>query len=208
MSPTPPHRPSSARTRPRSTTSRPPTARRPGRIRRPGSPTPWSAAASAPASPSWSCCRPRTARSRTARSAPWTCPPPSVCPTAPRGPRAASPASCRRSRAWSSTRPTACSTPPGTDPGSGGTKVSADVEGLTLLTESDGDGYLLASSQGDNTFAAYDRELEDAGEYEGGFRVAAANDTLDGSEECDGGAVLNASLGSKYPNGLCASAFP
>ncbi|MEU6759153.1 phytase [Streptomyces sp. NPDC046685] len=91
---------------------------------------------------------------------------------------------------------------PGADPGFGGTKISADVEGLTLLTESDGDGYILASSQGDNTFAAYDRELEDANEYEGGFRVTAANDTLDGSEECDGAAVLNAPLGSKYPNGL------
>ncbi|MGA5194255.1 phytase [Streptomyces exfoliatus] len=91
---------------------------------------------------------------------------------------------------------------PGADPGYGGTKISADVEGLTLLTESDGDGYLLASSQGDNTFAAYDRELEDANEYEGGFRVAPVNSTLDGSEECDGAAVLNAPLGDRYPNGL------
>ncbi|MER6478080.1 phytase [Streptomyces filamentosus] len=91
---------------------------------------------------------------------------------------------------------------PGADPGFGGTRISSDVEGLTLLTEPDGDGYVLASSQGDNTFAAYDRELEDANEYEGGFRVAAADDTLDGSEECDGAAVLNAPLGSKYPNGL------
>ncbi|MFF9472393.1 phytase [Streptomyces roseolus] len=91
---------------------------------------------------------------------------------------------------------------PGADPGFGGTKISADVEGLTLLTEPDGDGYVLASSQGDNTFAAYDRELEDANEYEGGFRVTAVNDALDGSEECDGAAVLNAPLGSQYPNGL------
>ncbi|MFI7325658.1 phytase [Streptomyces rubiginosohelvolus] len=91
---------------------------------------------------------------------------------------------------------------PGADPGFGGTKISSDVEGLTLLTEPDGDGYVLASSQGDDTFAAYDREVEDANEYEGGFRVGAANDTLDGSEECDGAAVLNAPLGSKYPNGL------
>ncbi|MFC9734226.1 phytase [Streptomyces roseolus] len=90
----------------------------------------------------------------------------------------------------------------GADPGFGGTKISSDVEGLTLLTEPDGDGYVLASSQGDNTFAAYDRELEDANEYEGGFRVVAADDTLDGSEECDGAAVLNAPLGSKYPHGL------
>lgn len=91
---------------------------------------------------------------------------------------------------------------PGADPGFGGTKVSADVEGLTLVTESDGDGYLLASSQGDDTFAAYDREVGDDNEYEGGFRVAPAHDALDGSEECDGAAALNAPLGAKYPNGL------
>ncbi|MGA4800316.1 MULTISPECIES: phytase [Streptomyces] len=91
----------------------------------------------------------------------------------------------------------------GADPGFGGTRLSADVEGLTLLTEADGDGYLLASSQGDDTFALYDRELEDANEYEGGFRVTASADgSVDGSEECDGAAVLNAPLGSKYPNGL------
>ncbi|MFC6066664.1 phytase [Streptomyces ochraceiscleroticus] len=91
---------------------------------------------------------------------------------------------------------------PGADPGYGGTRLTADVEGLTLLTEDDGDGYLLASSQGDNTFAAYDREPGDDNEYEGGFRVTAASASLDGSEECDGAAVLNAPLGTKYPHGL------
>jgi 3-phytase len=91
---------------------------------------------------------------------------------------------------------------PGADPGYGGKHLSADVEGLTLLTEDDGDGYVLASGQGDNSFALYDRELEDDNEYEGGFRVTAASPALDGSEECDGAAVLNAPLGRKYPNGL------
>ncbi|RSN26201.1 hydrolase [Amycolatopsis sp. WAC 01416] len=91
---------------------------------------------------------------------------------------------------------------PGPNPGYGGTRLSADVEGLTLLKQKDGDGYLLASSQGDNTFAAYDRELGDDNEYEGGFRVTAASATLDGTEESDGAAVLNEPLGSKYPNGL------
>ncbi|MFG2334389.1 phytase [Streptomyces sp. NPDC048604] len=90
----------------------------------------------------------------------------------------------------------------GADPGFGGTKLSADVEGLTLVTEPGGDGYLLASSQGDDTFVAYDRELSDDNEYEGGFRVAAAGPALDGSEECDGAAALNAPLGARYPNGL------
>ncbi|MFJ5999031.1 phytase [Streptomyces sp. NPDC092370] len=90
----------------------------------------------------------------------------------------------------------------GADPGFGGERLSADVEGLTLFQEPDGDGYLFASSQGDDTFALYDREVSESNEYEGGFRVGAASATLDGSEECDGAAVLNAPLGSRYPNGL------
>lgn len=90
----------------------------------------------------------------------------------------------------------------GADPGYGGKRITADVEGLTLVHEKDGDGYLLASSQGDNTFAAYDRELSDRNEYEGGFRVTPAGGALDGSEECDGAAALNEPLGSKYPHGL------
>ncbi|MEV0241626.1 phytase [Streptomyces sp. NPDC050674] len=91
---------------------------------------------------------------------------------------------------------------PGADPGFGGERLSADVEGLTLFREPDGDGYLFVSSQGDDTFALYDREVSEKNEYEGGFRVGAASATLDGSEECDGAAVLNAPLGHRYPNGL------
>ncbi|MFD8236190.1 phytase [Streptomyces sp. NPDC059696] len=90
----------------------------------------------------------------------------------------------------------------GTDPGYGGARLSADVEGLTLLQEKDGDGYLFASSQGDDTFALYDREVSEDNEYEGGFRVGAASASLDGAQECDGAAVLNAPLGSRFPNGL------
>ncbi|MDG4858139.1 phytase [Streptomyces sp. T-3] len=91
---------------------------------------------------------------------------------------------------------------PGADPGYGGKRLKADVEGLTLLQEPDGDGYLFASSQGDNTFALYDRETGERNEYEGGFRITAANEVLDGSEECDGAAVLNTPLGSRFPRGL------
>ncbi|WP_018533815.1 MULTISPECIES: phytase [unclassified Streptomyces] len=90
----------------------------------------------------------------------------------------------------------------GADPGFGGKHLTADVEGLTLVTERDGDGLLLASSQGDDTFAAYDREVSDGNAYEGGFRVTPASATLDGSEECDGAAALNAPLGRRYPHGL------
>ncbi|MFE6775305.1 phytase [Streptomyces sp. NPDC057702] len=91
---------------------------------------------------------------------------------------------------------------PGADPGFGGKRLAADVEGLTLLREDGDDGYLLASSQGDDTFAAYDREPADHNAYQGGFRVTAASAALDGSQECDGAAVLNEPLGRRYPNGL------
>ncbi|MEI5526036.1 phytase [Streptomyces brasiliscabiei] len=91
---------------------------------------------------------------------------------------------------------------PGADPGYGGKRLSADVEGLTLYQERGGDGYLLASSQGDDTFALYDREVGEGNEYEGGFRIGAASPVLDSVEECDGAAVLNAPLGHRYPRGL------
>lgn len=90
----------------------------------------------------------------------------------------------------------------GADPGVGGKRITADVEGLTIYREDDGEGYLLASSQGDNTFVAYEREGDN--DYVGNFRVApaAGAGAIDGSEECDGAAVLNAPLGDDYPDGL------
>ena len=71
--------------------------------------------------------------------------------------------------------------------------VAADIEGLTIYYGEDGNGYLLASSQGDNTFAIYDR--------------AGANSYLDsfaieGVEESDGADVTNVPLGDDYPAGL------
>jgi 3-phytase len=87
----------------------------------------------------------------------------------------------------------------GADPGYGGHHVSADVEGLTIFDDGDGEGYLLASSQGDNTFVAYDREGSNP--YLTNFRVAPGS-AVDGSEECDGAMVSSASFGSAYPDGL------
>ncbi|MFD3541431.1 phytase [Streptomyces sp. NPDC058662] len=90
----------------------------------------------------------------------------------------------------------------GADPGYGGKRLAADVEGLTLFQERDGDGYLMASGQGDDSFVLYDREVDEHNEYEGGFRIGAATPVLDGVQECDGAAVLNAPLGDRYPRGL------
>ncbi|MFB4283570.1 phytase [Nonomuraea sp. MTCD27] len=88
---------------------------------------------------------------------------------------------------------------PGQDRGYGGDHLSADAEGLTIFEDGDdGEGYLLASSQGDDTFAVYDREDND---HLAQFRVAAGTRT-DGAEVSDGAMVTSASLGSAFPEGL------
>ncbi|WP_043636921.1 phytase [Nonomuraea candida] len=87
---------------------------------------------------------------------------------------------------------------PGADPGYGGAHLSADAEGLTIYYRDDGRGYLLASSQGDDTFAVYRRESGNA--YLGQFRIGAGNG-IDGAEHSDGTAVLNVPLGD-FEEGL------
>ncbi|WP_396452537.1 phytase [Actinomadura sp.] len=88
--------------------------------------------------------------------------------------------------------------PTGPDPGVGGEHITADAEGLTIYRQDGGDGYLIASSQGDNTFVVYDRE--DPTHYIGRFRVAPGT-TVDGSEVCDGAMVTSAPVG-RFRNGL------
>ncbi|GGD69947.1 phytase [Lacimicrobium alkaliphilum] len=73
-----------------------------------------------------------------------------------------------------------------------------DVEGLTLYNAGDGKGYILASSQGNNTFALYDRE--DQNDFVDSFTVAGGD--IDAVEETDGLMVVNVNLGAKYPQGL------
>ncbi|MEV0585307.1 phytase [Nonomuraea sp. NPDC050310] len=87
---------------------------------------------------------------------------------------------------------------PGADPGYGGSHLSADAEGLTIYYRANGRGYLLASSQGDNTFAVYRRESGNA--YLGQFRVGAGAG-IDSVEHSDGSMVLNVPLG-EFESGL------
>ncbi|GIH95534.1 phytase [Planobispora siamensis] len=87
----------------------------------------------------------------------------------------------------------------GADPGFGGTHLTADAEGLTIYHRSGGKGYLLASSQGDSTFAVYRREGANA--YLGQFRVGA-DDGIDAAEHSDGAMVMNVPLGEKFDEGL------
>ena len=88
-------------------------------------------------------------------------------------------------------------TPTGPPPPEAGTHLSADAEGLTIAY-----GHrrtLLASSQGDSTYARYD--ITRGGlRYRSGFEVADGQ--VDSVEHSDGAAITTTPLGRTYPNGL------
>jgi 3-phytase len=86
----------------------------------------------------------------------------------------------------------------GSDPGFGGKYLTADVEGLQVVAQRHGPTLLIASSQGDNTFAAYDRN---GTRYRGGFAVVDGPQ-VDGSSDCDGVAIAPVNLGPAWPGGL------
>lgn len=75
--------------------------------------------------------------------------------------------------------------------------LKADMEGLALSYSRQG-GYLIASSQGNNSFAVFSRMGNNT--YLGSFVVA--NGVIDGVAETDGIEVLNLPLGNRFPNGL------
>ncbi|MEU5873931.1 phytase [Glycomyces sp. NPDC047369] len=85
----------------------------------------------------------------------------------------------------------------GPDPGYGGDVLRTDIEGLTIYSTGRGTGYLLASSQGDNTYAVYD--LRGSNEYLGSFAVSSG--AVDSTQHSDGADVVNVSLPG-YPGGL------
>lgn len=94
-----------------------------------------------------------------------------------------------------------------------GSNLAADVEGLTIYYAADGKGYLLASSQGDSTYAVFTREGNN--NYLGNFAIGASGNIdmaasgevsspilADSVEESDGADVINVPLGSQFPYGL------
>ncbi|KKB73507.1 MULTISPECIES: phytase [Bacillus] len=80
-----------------------------------------------------------------------------------------------------------------------GRHLTADIEGLTIYYGADGTGYLLASSQGDNRYAIYDRQGDH--KYIGAFTIADGK-AIDGTSDTDGIDVLGFGLGKKYPYGI------
>ena len=89
-------------------------------------------------------------------------------------------------------------TPTAPAPPEAGTHLSADAEGLTIAYGPR--RTLLASSQGDSTFARY-AITRDGLRYTSGFEVADGPAT-DSVEHSDGAAVVTTPLGRAYPNGL------
>jgi 3-phytase len=81
--------------------------------------------------------------------------------------------------------------------GSGG-RLVADVEGLALYYAGREEGYLIASSQGNDTFVVYERSGKNA--YVGRFRIVAG--AVDGVSDTDGIEVVASALGPDFPRGL------
>jgi len=101
----------------------------------------------------------------------------------------------------------------GADPANGQTRkaiarvadnpaLKDDLEGVGLYAQAGGKGYLVLSSQGNNSYAVFRREGDNA--YVGSFAVTADGaSSIDGISETDGLDVTSASLGA----GLEAGAF-
>ena len=80
-------------------------------------------------------------------------------------------------------------------------RLTADVEGLDIYRTAQGRAILVASSQGDYTFAFYD--LDDGDRYLGSVRVADdPTSGIDGAEETDGLAVSAVNLGPGFEQGV------
>jgi 3-phytase len=82
--------------------------------------------------------------------------------------------------------------------GEGG-HLTADVEGLAIYDGPNRGGYLIASSQGSDEFAVYERTEDNA--YIGSFKIGAGNG-IDAVTGTDGLEVTSVSMGPDYPGGL------
>ena len=79
--------------------------------------------------------------------------------------------------------------------------LAADVEGLSIYYAAGGGGYLLASSQGNSTFAVYQRAAPHA--YIASFQVGANSALgIDAVSGTDGIDVTNRGLGGAFPGGV------
>jgi len=79
-----------------------------------------------------------------------------------------------------------------------GGHLTADSEGISLVDEGSGAGYIIASSQGSNSYTVYDRAAPYA--FKGTFVIG--DGAIDGVAETDGLDVTAANLGPAFPGGV------
>lgn len=81
--------------------------------------------------------------------------------------------------------------------------LMADMEGIGLYRKPGGKGYLVVSSQGNDSYALFRREGDNA--YVGSFAIGADGAKgIDGVSETDGLDVTSLAAGGDYPDGLLA----
>jgi 3-phytase len=74
-----------------------------------------------------------------------------------------------------------------------------DIEGMTIYYEQNGKGFLIVSSQGNNSFAVYERETPNF--YLGSF-VIVDGEQIDGVSETDGIDITAYPMGPDFPLGF------
>lgn len=78
--------------------------------------------------------------------------------------------------------------------------LTADVEGVSIYYGPNGSGYIIASNQGADNYAVYERQGDN--KFLGLLHVVADAATgIDGASETDGLDVTSANLGPAYPHG-------
>lgn len=77
-------------------------------------------------------------------------------------------------------------------------RLKADIEGLTIYYMANGDGYLFASSQGNNSYAIYERKGQN--QYLGSFKIRAS-ENIGGTSDTDGIDVTSRPFGP-YQKGV------
>jgi 3-phytase len=79
--------------------------------------------------------------------------------------------------------------------------LTPDIEGLAVYTRNNGTGYLIASSQGDDSFRVYRRDGDN--DFVGSFRVVACPDaSFDEVTHTDGIEVTSAPMRANWPAGI------
>ena len=78
--------------------------------------------------------------------------------------------------------------------------LRADLEGVCIYRAQNGLGYVIVSSQGNSTYAIYDRLAPYA--YRGSFEIRDPGGSFGSTQETDGIEVVPGVLSADYPFGM------